>query len=187
MIKNSIIPTQLSNKITRLGFICLLFFTLNVAQALSIDNVVKPANNIWQAEKRIKIPDFSLTDINGNVHTNKSTQGKYLVVNFWATWCPPCLEEMPVFVEFYEKNKDKILILGLDYEQADKDSIIEFTDMFMVTYPIVLFDDKNSAEFKKFGKVFGMPTTYIFNPKGDLVDYHMGAMDMAALESAILK
>ncbi len=187
MIKNSIIPTQLSNKIARFGFICSLFFTLNIAQAVSIDDIVKSANDLWQAEKKITIPDFSLTDLNGNVHTNKSTQGKYLVVNFWATWCPPCLKEIPAFVEFYDKNKDRILILGLDYEQADKADIIEFTDIFMVNYPIVLFDDKNGAEFKKFGEVLGMPTTYIFNPKGDLVDYHMGEMDIVALERALLK
>ena len=187
MTKNPIIPAQLSNKIVRLGFICSLLFTLNVAQAVSIDDIVKSANDMQQAEKKIKIPDFSLTDLNGNVHTNKSTQGNYLVVNFWATWCPPCLKEIPAFVEFYEKNKDRVLILGLDYEQADKAAIIEFIDTFMVNYPIVLFDDKNGAEFKKFGEVLGMPTTYIFNPKGNLVGYHMGEMDMVALKRAISK
>ncbi len=191
MTKNAIIPTrcifQLSNKIAKFSFICSLFLTLNIAQAISIDDIVKSANDIWQEEKKIKAPDFSLTDLNGNVHTNKSTQGKYLVVNFWATWCPPCLKEIPAFVEFYEKNKDKVLILGLDYEHADKAAIVEFTDTFMVNYPIILFDDKNGAQFKNFGEVLGMPTTYIFGPNGNLVDYHIGEMDMLALEKAILK
>lgn len=191
MTKNPIIPTrhvfQLGNKIAKFSFICSLFLALNIAQAISIDDIVKSANDLWQEERKIKMPDFSLTDLNGNVHTNKSTQGKYLVVNFWATWCPPCLKEIPAFVEFYEKNKDKVLILGLDYEQADKAAIIEFTDTFMVNYPIILFDDKNGAQFTKFGEVLGMPTTYIYGPNGNLVDYQMGEMDMIALEKAISK
>ncbi len=191
MTKNFIIPTrrtsQLGNKIVKFGFICSLFFALNIAQAISIDDIVKPANDMWQEERKIKVPDFSLTDLNGNIHTNKSTQGKYLMVNFWATWCPPCLKEIPTFVEFYEKNKDKVLILGLDYEQADRAAIIEFTDISMVNYPIILFDDKNGAQFTKFGEVFGMPTTYIYGENGNLVDYHMGEMDMLALEKVISK
>ncbi len=191
MTKNPIIPTRhafkLGNKIAKFGFMCSLFLVLNVAQAINIDDIVKSANDIWQEERKIKVPNFSLTDLNGNVHTNKSTQGKYLVVNFWATWCPPCLKEIPAFVEFYEKNKDKILILGLNYEQADKVAIIEFTDTFMVNYPIIFFDDKNGAQFTKFGEVSGMPTTYIYGPNGNLVDYQMGEMDMMALEQAISK
>ena len=107
------------------------------------------------------------------------------MVNFWATWCPPCLKEIPAFVEFYEKHADKVQILGLDYEEADKSKIVEFTDTYMVNYPIILFDDVNSKEFKKFGEVFGMPTTYIYNPEGELIDFRMGEMDITDLEKAI--
>ena len=56
----------------------------------------------------------------------------------------------------------------------------------MVNYPIILFDDINSIEFKKFGEVFGMPTTYIYSPEGKLIDFRMGEMDIADLEKAIL-
>ncbi|TEU24680.1 MAG: TlpA family protein disulfide reductase, partial [Gammaproteobacteria bacterium] len=124
--------------------------------------------------------------LEGNVHTHESTKGKYLVVNFWATWCPPCLKEIPAFVEFYDNHSDKVQILGLDYEQANKKAIIEFTDTFMVNYPIILFDGKNSDQFGKFGDVFGMPTTYIYDPKGNLVDFRMGEIDIQTLEKSIL-
>jgi thiol-disulfide isomerase/thioredoxin len=109
------------------------------------------------------------------------------MVNFWATWCPPCLKEIPAFVEFYEQNQDKVLILGLDYEQANSQAIEEFTQGFMVNYPIVLFDGKNAEQFTKFGEVIGMPTTYIYNPEGKLVDFRMGEMDIQSLEKAISK
>ena len=100
---------------------------------------------------------------------------------------PPCLKEIPAFVEFYEKNIDTVLILGLDYEQANKKAIQDFTDTFMVSYPIILFDEKNGPQFADFGEVFGMPTTYVYNPEGMLVDFKMGEMDIESLEEAILK
>ena len=160
---------------------------LSFVQAITVDEIVDSAKQAWQKEKEIMVPDFSLTDLEGSVHTDESTKGKYLVVNFWATWCPPCLKEIPAFVEFYENNKDKVLILGLDYGQADKKAIIDFTDTFMVSYPIILFDKNNGKQFAGFGDVFGMPTTYVYNPKGKLVDFRMGEMDIEALEKAILK
>ena len=163
-----------------------LFLPLTTTQAITVDEIVAKASTLWENEKAIKVPNFSLVDIEGNVHTDESTKGKYLVINFWATWCPPCLKEIPAFVEFYEKNSDRVEILGLDYEQADKKTILEFTDTFMVNYPIILFDDKNGSQFTNFGDVFGMPTTYIYDPEGRLVDFRMGESDIETLEKSIL-
>jgi len=163
-----------------------LFLPLTTTQAITIDEIVAKASTLWENEKAIKVPNFSLVDIEGNVHTDESTKGKYLVINFWATWCPPCLKEIPAFVEFYEQNSDRVEILGLDYEQADKKTILEFTDTFMVNYPIILFDDKNGSQFTNFGDVFGMPTTYIYDPEGRLVDFRMGEIDIETLEKSIL-
>ena len=159
----------------------------NSAHGMTVNQIVDAGKVAQQQDKQIKAPSFSLIDTQGNIHTNQSTQGKYLVVNFWATWCPPCLKEIPAFVEFYENNKDRVLILGLDYEQADKKTIEEFTDTFMVNYPIVLFDKHNSPQFPNFGEVIGMPTTYVYNPKGKLVDFKMGEMDIESLKNAISK
>ena len=159
----------------------------NSAHGMTVNQIVDASKAIQQQDKQIIAPSFSLIDTHGNIHTNQSTQGKYLVVNFWATWCPPCLKEIPAFVEFYENNKDRVLILGLDYEQADKKAIEEFTDTFMVNYPIVLFDEHNGPQFVNFGEVIGMPTTYVYNPKGKLVDFKMGEMDIESLKGAISK
>ena len=162
-----------------------LFASFNSAHSKNFNDIVSAAKEAQL--KQITTPKFSLIDTQGNTHTNQSTQGKYLVVNFWATWCPPCLKEIPAFVEFYENNQDKVLILGLDYEQADPKAIADFTDTFMVSYPIVLFDAHNGPQFSNFGEVIGMPTTYVYNPAGVLVDFKMGEMEIEDLKKAILK
>lgn len=174
------------NLMKKILIILCLFLPLSAVQAITVSEIVDSASSLWQQQKSQKVTKFSLTDTKGNVHTDESTKGKYLVVNFWATWCPPCLKEIPAFVEFYDNHADKVQILGLDYEQADKTAISEFTDTFMVNYPIVLFDDKNGPQFSNFGEIIGMPTTYIYNPKGELVDFHMGEIDIQTLKKTIL-
>ena len=157
---------------------------LSTVQAITPDEVSAKGNALFDDKKTIKIPEFSVLDINGKTHNNDTVKGKYLVVNFWATWCPPCLKEIPAFVDFYSKNSDRVEILGMDYEQANVDKIIDFTDSFMVNYPIVLADGNNRKEFEKFGEIIGMPTTYIYAPNGSLVDYFMGEVNIKTLEKA---
>lgn len=169
--------------IKKIIIILTLLFAFGNTQAITLDEVANSVKNIWKTQTRV--PSFSLTDINGKVHTDKSTGGKYLVVNFWATWCPPCLKEIPVFVDFYEENQDKVLILGLNHENADKDTIIEFGDSFLVNYPLVLFTDKNAKQFSKFGQNLGLPATYIYAPDGRLVHYQVGDLSMEDLQKII--
>ncbi|CAB5506934.1 Cytochrome c-type biogenesis protein CcmG/DsbE, thiol:disulfide oxidoreductase [Bathymodiolus thermophilus thioautotrophic gill symbiont] len=158
-----------------------LILPLSVVHAMTLGDLFSKGNT----PKNTQLPQFSVVDINGKTHNNNTVKGKYLVVNFWATWCPPCLKEIPAFVDFYEKHSDKVEILGMDYEQADVDKITEFTDSFMVNYPIVLSDDNNRPEFKKFGKIVGMPTTYIYTPDGVLINRYMGEINIKTLEKAI--
>lgn len=170
--------------IKKITIILILLFSFGNTKAISLDGLVDSAKNIWG--KTIYVPNFSLTDIDGKVHTDESTKGKFLVVNFWATWCPPCLKEIPALVEFYEKNQDKVLILGLNHENIDKNTIIEFTNTFLVNYPIVLFSGKNANQFEKFGQTLGLPTTYIYATDGRLIDYRLGELNIDDLKKAII-
>jgi Mg2+ transporter MgtE len=153
---------------------------------ITVDDIITMSNTIKQNEKNIRLPDFSVVDTKGNVHNNKSIQGKYLVVNFWATWCPPCLKEIPAFVEFYDNHSDKVEIIGMHLDQSTKEAITSFTDAFMVNYPIILFNNKNEAQFNIFGEVFALPVTFIYDPEGKLVYYRMGEIDIETLEKSIL-
>jgi thiol-disulfide isomerase/thioredoxin len=121
---------------------------------------------------------FSLTDTEGKVHRLSDYRGKWLIVNFWATWCPPCLEEIPDLVALKESRKD-VQILGVAMEFQDAKQVMQFAEGMFVNYPIVLGGDRASNEV---GKVTGLPTTFIYDPRGNLIKRHMGKITRRELE-----
>lgn len=173
------------HSIKQLFLFILLSISSHHALAFTLGGVLSSATSFWTKDKVILAPTFSLTDTLGNIHTDKSTKGKYLVINFWASWCPPCLKEIPDFVDFHDKHSDEVMILGLNYEDASGDAIEHFIQSFMVEYPIVLFSGKNTTQFENFGSIVGMPTTRIYNPKGQLIGSFEGAIDLKTLTQTI--
>jgi thiol-disulfide isomerase/thioredoxin len=129
---------------------------------------------------------FSLTDTKGVIFTEKNTRGKYLVINFWATWCAPCLKEIPAFVKFYEENSDHVEILGLDFEPVDLEIINDYVERFSINYPIVLYNKDNDSEYSNFGEIVGMPTTQIYSPEGELLHTFMGEITIDDLSEFIV-
>ena len=169
----------------KLLIILLLISPIHTSQALSLTDIVdwvKPLMPWYEQQPELT---FELTDIKGNVFTEKNTRGKYLVVNFWATWCTPCLKEIPTFVKFYNDNSDHVEILGLDFEPVNLLVIDEFIERFSINYPLVLFNDKNDSEYSNFGDIVGMPTTQIYDPKGELLHTFMGEITIEDLNKFI--
>lgn len=127
---------------------------------------------------------FSLTDLNGKSHNIKDYTGKWLVVNYWATWCPPCLDEIPELVEFHDKHKDTdALVLGIDFEEVDEKYLRQFIDENFISYPIV----KAKPGVKSpFGLIHGLPTTFLVSPKGEVVASKTGGITLKDLEDSIV-
>ena len=126
--------------------------------------------------------DFSFTDTQGHPQSLSAYRGKWLVVNFWATWCPPCLKEIPDFGAFRSAHRDKVQVLGIAMDYDNPQEVREFAARLKMEYPLVLGTDETAA---RVGKVQGLPTTFIFDPQGRLALHKTGTLDRDALEQVI--
>ena len=163
-----------------------LITPFHVSQALSFNNIVDWVKPLMPWYESVPELSFSLTDTKGVMFTEKNTRGKYLVINFWATWCTPCLKEIPAFVKFYEENSDHVEILGLDFEPEDLEIINDYVGRFSINYPIVLYNEDNDSEYSNFGEIVGMPTTQIYSPEGELLHTFMGEITIDDLSEFIV-
>ncbi len=128
---------------------------------------------------------FSLTDINGKIHNKQHLNNKFIIVNFWATWCPPCLREIPTLVEFYDNNSDDVVILGVNYwDNLSDNSLNDFIDLYMINYPIIVAKDDGYIS-KNFANLRGLPTTFIYNKNGKLITKIEREIDLKMLNNII--
>jgi peroxiredoxin len=130
-------------------------------------------------------PDFTVKDIEGKTITLAGLKGKVVLVNFWATWCPPCREEIPDFVAFYNENKDRGLeIVGLSVDKMTAAELKPFVAHFKMSYPVALATSKIVRDFDPGDAI---PTTIIIDKKGVIRDKQVGGMDRATLDKLFLK
>jgi len=130
-------------------------------------------------------PDFFLKDLNGNEVTLDDFEGKVLFVNFWATWCPPCREEIPGFVETYAVYHEKGMeILGISLDRQGADVVKKFAEKYEVNYPIALGTQQLVQDYQP-GQY--IPTTIIIDREGKIRHRHVGYMDKTVLEKYFLE
>ena len=124
--------------------------------------------------------NFVLKDMMGKTHVLSQYKGKWVIVNYWATWCPPCLEEVPDLVALYDSRKNKdVMVLGVVFDFESASEVSEYVDDMLMSYPIVLGDDDT---IKQIGNAEVLPTTYIYNPQGMLVKTKRGKVTKQYLE-----
>ncbi|HSJ80870.1 MAG TPA: TlpA disulfide reductase family protein [Thiobacillus sp.] len=126
--------------------------------------------------------DFKVTDTNGKTHSLSGYKGKWVLVNYWATWCPPCLEEIPDLIALHENKKNKLVVIGIAMDYRNAKQVTDFAEGLLVEYPIVLGTPEIVSQI---GPVQGLPTTYLFNPEGKMVAQQVGLITRASVESYI--
>ena len=127
---------------------------------------------------------FTLKDSTGKTHTLDQYKGKWVLVNFWATWCPPCLKEIPDFVSLYEARKSQnFMALGIAIDYQDPKEVTDFVKKLSMSYPLVMGDDKIMAQF---GDVVGLPVSFLYDPQGKLVLKKIGMLPKETLEKYLL-
>ena len=130
-----------------------------------------------------EIVEFSAKDLHGNVHTLEQYRGKWVVVNYWGTFCGPCIKEMPELSTFHNARKDDdAVVLGINQEEIPATLLANFTRNLNVSFPSLKVPFKETTPF---GSVTVLPSTFVINPKGELVASQSGAITMKALEDYI--
>lgn len=125
--------------------------------------------------------DFTLRDMAGKTHALSDYRGKWVIVNYWATWCPPCLEEIPDLIGLHEQGRNVVVIgVALDYENPAQ--VSKFVDDNLMSYPVVLGTEQVTRQI---GPSSVLPTTFIYDPKGQLVKTRRGLVTRKYLEKVM--
>lgn len=123
-------------------------------------------------------PDFELKSLTGEKKHLADYQGKVVVLNFWATWCGPCKDEMPFFQEIYERYGSEIAVLAVN-NQETVDKVSPFVEELGLTYEILMDNDGSVATQYQ---VIGFPTTYFIDPNGIIKFLHVGVLTEEQLD-----
>ena len=123
---------------------------------------------------RPAVPDLSLVDLDGETHRLSDYRGQVVIVNFWATWCPPCRKEMPSMQRAWEQVKDENIVMLAVNVGEDEETVFAFLGQAPVEFPLLLDQD---SKVTTSWPVKGLPTTYVVGPEGRLAYRAIGGRE----------
>jgi cytochrome c biogenesis protein CcmG/thiol:disulfide interchange protein DsbE len=130
-----------------------------------------------------KAPDFELADISGKTVRLSDFAGKVVLLDFWATWCPPCRDEVPDFVRLQAKYRQQgVQVVGLSLDAEGAKVVRPFAEEYNVNYPMLLANAGTAAQF---GGILGIPTTFVLDRQGRIVKKFIGRTELKTFEEAI--
>jgi peroxiredoxin len=133
----------------------------------------------------VRAPDFTLSSLDGRKVKLSDFRGKAVLLNFWATWCPPCKVEMPWFEDLQKQyGKDGLVVLGVAMDDSEPATIAKFASELGVNYQVLLGTDQVSDDY---GDVQYLPTTFYINREGAIVDKMTGLLGRKDIEDAVHK
>ncbi|MBN1146813.1 MAG: TlpA family protein disulfide reductase [Anaerolineales bacterium] len=129
-------------------------------------------SNLVGLETDVPAPDFELTALSGETVRLADLRGKPVVINYWATWCGPCVREMPMFQKYHDLYGDKFVMIGIDEEEPPA-QVQELVDSFEFTYPMLLDTNVSAGELYQ---VMVLPSTFFIDAEGILRYRHIGSL-----------
>jgi thiol-disulfide isomerase/thioredoxin len=141
---------------------------------------------VQSAPAASQMPSFVLTDVvTGDAVNSKQFSGKTLLVTFFATWCPPCMQEVPDFIDLQNKYASKgFSVVALSMDQGGVRPVRKLVEKRSINYPVLMADDSTANDF---GGVVGIPTSFLVNSKGQVVKKYPGYVPHTVLERDIKK
>ncbi len=135
------------------------------------------------AEQRRLAPDFTIPDLDGNPVSLSQFRGKTVVVDFWATWCPPCIYQVPELNAFWEAHKDRgdVAVLGVAVDVEGAEVVAPWVAEQSVRYTVLLGSERLANEFG----VLGFPTLVLITPSGKIESLHVGLIEAEELEELV--
>jgi len=161
--------------------------TLALAAALSLSAGCGKGGNGGHAAGHAAVgteaPEFALPDLDGKVVKSGDLRGKVVILDFWATWCPPCRQEVPHFVALQSKYRGQGLeIVGLSLDKGGAPVVKPFVDEYNVNYMMLIANDETASSY---GGITGIPTTFVIDKNGKIVKRFLGYTDPEVFEETI--
>lgn len=155
-----------------------IWFTLQNKSAPTTSNI--QATTIPQA-----LPEFTMKDTDGVIRNSGEWKGKILIVNFWATWCPPCLEEIPTLIDFHNQYSDNgVQVVGVAVDNLDQ--VKDFIELYDINFPVMIGSDDAITLAQKMGnRISALPYTAIFGNNGKTLYAQPGKITKEGLEKAV--
>jgi len=139
--------------------------------------------NIGDGSTIIKAPDFTLKDINGNDVKLSSYKGKIVILDFWATWCPPCRKGIPDLIDLQNRYSDDLVVIGVSLDQSNTiNEVVPFYNSYKMNYPVVY---GNGMVVQQYGGIEAIPTSFIIDKKGNIINRYVGLIPKEEYENQI--